>query len=261
MGDLGKVAATFRLINIDVDPDLANFTPEQIQTLRDGGRNRVISYMNLGACEDFRTHWSAAPSGILSCSANRTAQLGPYYGYPSETWMNVGNPEYQRLILEHVAPRLAAQGVDGFFLDNMELLENDDLCDAACIQGGLDLIGKLRERFPSHVLIMQNATDDVLRLGTTTQGRRYAELLDGISHEDVYIPPSHAVIEQELLKWKNLELKPAGHPFWISTEDFAGNCDNVEEARESYRRSRAAGFSPYVSDSSGGQQVVCYWPF
>src|SRR5581483_8192897 len=124
MGDLAKVAATFRVINLDADPDGANFTAAQIQQLRAGGQNRVISYLNLGSCEMFRSYWSTAPAGLVSCSANTAAQLGPYQGYPDEVWMNLGDADYQNLILQHVAPRLASMGVDGFFLDNLELVEH-----------------------------------------------------------------------------------------------------------------------------------------
>src|SRR2546423_1273836 len=41
MGDLRRVAATFRLINIDADPGTANFSRAEIATLRAGGRNTV----------------------------------------------------------------------------------------------------------------------------------------------------------------------------------------------------------------------------
>ena len=43
MGDLNKAAQTFRIINIDTDPGVGNFTPVQITQLKAGGRNRVIS--------------------------------------------------------------------------------------------------------------------------------------------------------------------------------------------------------------------------
>ena len=51
MGDIDGVAATFRLINIDADPDAGNFTPAQIRQLKGGGRNTVITYLNIGSCE------------------------------------------------------------------------------------------------------------------------------------------------------------------------------------------------------------------
>ena len=52
MGDLAKVASTFRIINIDVDPTENNFSDAQIQQLKAGGKNTVISYMNVGSCEE-----------------------------------------------------------------------------------------------------------------------------------------------------------------------------------------------------------------
>src|SRR5947208_2151913 len=106
--------------------------------------------------------------------------------------MNVGNADYQKLMVDFVAARLAAMGVDGFFLDNLEIVEHGTAttngpCDAACAQGGLDLVRKLRERFPELLIVMQNATSDVTRLGTTG-GVAFPSLLDGISHEEVYAP-------------------------------------------------------------------------
>jgi cysteinyl-tRNA synthetase len=266
MGDLAQAAATFRILNIDADPGGGgNFTPSQIATLRSGGQNRVISYLNLGSCETFRTYWTTAPSPLVSCNANSAAKIGPYDGYPDETWMNVGNADYQQLILEHVAPRLVAQGVDGFFLDNLEIVEHGTAttngpCDAACAQGGLDLVRKLREKFPDLLIVMQNATSDVTRTGTTG-GLAFPSLLDGISHEEVYAPAYDTQAEQELLAWKSLQLLPGGRPFFIGTEDYVGSCTATAAAMTAYTQSRSNGFSPYATDASGMQKVVCYWGF
>ena len=263
MGDLAKVARTYRIINIDADPGAGNFTDAQIKTLRAGGANRVISYFNVGACEHYRSYWSRAPEGVVPCGANRAAQRGAYQGYPDETWMDPSNADYQRLILEHVGPRLAAR-VDGFYLDNLEILEHGSMssngsCSAACRQGGLDLVRKLREKFPDHLIVMQNATSDVTRLGTTG-GVAFPRLLDGVAHEEVYAPKHDASAEQELVAWKAMGLATrSGRPFWIAVEDYAGSCANKAAAHAALARARAKGFSPYVSDESGGQKVVCYW--
>src|SRR5690348_4873219 len=45
--DLPRVAATFRIINLDADPDAGHFTDEQIELLKAKGQNRVISYLNV----------------------------------------------------------------------------------------------------------------------------------------------------------------------------------------------------------------------
>ncbi len=265
MGDLDKVAQTFRVINIDADPDVANFTKEQIEQLKNGGRNRVISYFNVGSAEAFRSYWTQAPAGLVAAKDNKAAQVGAYDGYPDETWMDLGNADYQKLLLDYVAPRLVAQGVDGFFLDNFELVEHqakdkNGACSATCRQGGLDLVRRLREKYPNLLIVMQNATGNVTRSGVTG-GLAFPTLLDGISHEEVYAPKADKDAAKELLAWKKLDLKPGGRPLWIATEDYVGKATNLEKAREVYAKSRANGFSPYAADESGKQQTVFYWNF
>ncbi len=263
MGDLARVAKTFRIINIDADPTAANFTDAQIDILRAGGKNRVLSYMNVGACERYRSYWSSAPPGIVSCGSNRAAHRGTYEGYPDETWMDLGDAEYQKLIVEHVAKRLAPR-VDGFYLDNMEIVEHSPTttngpCSPACKQGGLDLVRKLRDAFPKHLIVMQNATGAFTRTGKT-DGIPFPMLLDGVAHEEVYAPKYDETAEEELLAWRALNLVTStGRPFWIATEDYVGGCGNKPAAISALARSRAKGFSPCVTDESGSQKVVCYW--
>lgn len=179
--------------------------------------------------------------------------------------MNVGNADYQNLILNYVAPRLVAQGADGFYLDNLEIVEHgtstsNGPCDASCSQGGLDLVRKLRQKYPNLLIVMQNATSNVTRTGTTG-GVPFASLLDGVAHEEVYKPTYDSGAEQELLNWKSMNLAPGGHPFWIATVDYVGSCSNTADASSAYTSSRSHGFSPYVSDASAGQGTVCYWGF
>lgn len=265
LGDLSRVANTFRIMDIDLDPDTGNFTPGNVVTLKASGQNKVLSYLNVGSCEHWRNYWSQVPSGFVSCGANTAAQLGAYQGYSDETWMNPSNPDYQNLILNYVAPRLVAQGADGFYVDNLEIVEHgtsttNGPCDATCSQGGLDLVRKLRQKYPNLLIVMQNATSDVTRLGTTG-GVPFSSLLDGVAHEEVYQPSYDSTAQTELLNWQSLGLHPGGNPFWIATLDYVSSCTNTTAAWSAYSQSRSHGFSPYVSDSSAGQNVVCYWGF
>ena len=266
--DLPKMAATFRIMDIDADPDMGNFSVNQIKTLKNGGANKVLSYLNLGSCENFRGYWSTAPAGFLSCAANKAAQLGTYSGYSNEVWMNVGNAAYQNLVINYIVPRLVAQGVDGFYFDNMEIVEHgtntsNGPCDAQCSQGGLDLIAKLRDKYPSMLFVLQNATSDKTRLGRATgvSGTvAFPSLLDGIAHEEVYKPVRDTSAEAELVSWSGMNLMPGGRKFWIATLDYVSSCTNTTAAQSAFQSSRSRGFSPSVSDSSAGQQTVCYWP-
>jgi cysteinyl-tRNA synthetase len=265
MGDLPRVAATFRLINIDADPDIGNFTPAQIRTLKADGRNTVITYLNIGSCERSRAYWARAPAGLIPCGQNRAAQIGSYRSFPDEVWMNPANPDYQRLILEHVAPRLAAMGVDGFFLDNMEIVEHGATgngtgapCNRACAAGALALVARLRRAFPEFAIIMQNATSAATR-DAVVEGVPFPHLLDGVSREEVYTPRYDRAAEAELLSWKNLGSEAGGAPLSITTLDYVGNCSDRRRALRVYTRSRSNGFSPYVTISSADQDTVCHW--
>lgn len=264
-GSLEKMAATFRIINIDADPEVGAFTPEQIQILKAGGRNRVISYFDLGSCERFRSYFAKAPPGFVPCKENLRAQRGRYAGYPDEIWMDPSNVAYQKLMVEYVAARLVATGVDGFYLDNLEIVEHGDHtsngpCGDTCRQGGLELIAKLRQAYPNHLLVMQNATSDTTRLGTTAAGA-YPALLDGVAHEQVFAPSVDDEAVEQLDAWRAMKLMPGGKPFFIGVEDYVGGCHNVAKAKKAYAQNRKHGFSPYASDASEKQQQICYWGF
>ena len=262
--DLVKTASAFRVINVDADPDTGNFTDGDIATLRAQGKNVVLSYMNVGACESFRSYWSAKPQGFESCQSSG-ALTTAYGGYPDEKWANLSNAAYRSLIVDYVAPRLFARGVDGVFMDNLEVVEHgagasEGPCDAACAQGGLDLVWALRQKFPGKLIVMQNATGAVTRAGVT-HGVPYPSLLDGVSHEEVYSNGGDAQSRAEMLAWKALGLTPGGRPFWLAVEEYVGACApaNKSAAQALEAKARADGLEPYVTDASGMQTAPCFW--
>ncbi len=217
-GDLNRLAATFRLINIDADPDSGNFTPAQIRTLKAGGRNTVLSYLNLGSCERSRRYFRQAPAGLVPCGRNRAAQLGPYPGYPDEVWMNPANADLPAL---DPGARRAAAGGDG----RRRVLpgqprdrgargprpRNRRPCDRDCVAGALTLVARLRRAFPDLALVMQNATGPTTR-DAIVDGVPFPRLIDGISREEVYAPRYDRDAEAELLAWRQLGLSAGGSP-------------------------------------------------
>jgi cysteinyl-tRNA synthetase len=244
---------------------MGSWTPAEIAELKAGGRNRVISYLNVGSCETYREYFKKAPPGFVPCGQNLRAQRGRYAGYPDEIWMDPSDANYSKLIVHHVALRLARTGVDGFFLDNMEIVEHGDKtnngpCGDRCRQGGLELIADLRRAYPDHLIVMQNATSDITRLGVTEAGP-LPQLLDGISHEQVFAPERDAQALTELRAWAAMKLRPGGRSFFIGVEDYVGTCKNIKKALATYVEIRRNGFSPYATDASAGQQQICYWPF
>jgi cysteinyl-tRNA synthetase, unknown class len=255
--DLARLASEFRIINIDVDPDTGNFTEAEIAMLKADGKNRVLSYLNLGACESYRSYYA-------DCEATG-ALTTRYVGYPDERWVDLSNQAYHDLIVNRVAPRLAERGIDGFYLDNLEVVEHgkdeaNGPCDEACSQGGLDLVWELRQRFPEMLIVMQNASSNTTRRGET-HGVRYASLLDGVAHEEVYSHGGDAVARSEMLSWRDEKLVVNGRAFWLAVEEYVGACSS--EARASaeslHAKARADGFSAYVTDESAAQMRPCFW--
>jgi cysteinyl-tRNA synthetase len=263
--DVARLTSTFRIMNLELDPDSANVTSSQLTQLRAGGMNRVISYVNMGACETYRSYYATPPAGFASCVSSGALTTVYSTQYPDERWANLSNVAYRKLMVEYVAQRLWDQGIDGFFLDNLEVVEHgagaaSGPCNAACAQGGLDLVWELRQRFPDALIVMQNATSDVTRTGTT-HGVAYPSLLDGISHEEVYSAGADPGSRTEMLAWKAMKLTVNGRPFWLAAEDYVGACNAASKpaANAIEAKAMADGLSSYVTDASGSQTAPCFW--
>ena len=209
------------------------------------------------------------PAGHQSCEGSG-ALTEAYFGFDDEMWADLSNTAYQDLIVNYVAPRLVAQGVDGFFLDNMEVVEHGlspsqgGPCNATCAQGGLDLVWQLRQAFPDKLIVMQNAIGTTTRKGST-HGVSYPTLLDGVSVESIFADGSRVATDTGTLKdlqaWGELGLRPGGHPFWLGTEDYVGSCSaaNKATATSIYTMAGAMGLNEYVTDDTGEQHTPCYW--
>jgi cysteinyl-tRNA synthetase len=260
---IDQLASSFNVIVIDADPgtDTPNFTPAQITALKAHGA-KVLGYLNVGACETWRAYWTTAPTGFVSCGANHAAHLGHYSGYSNEYWMNVGNAAYQNLIINYVAPRLAATGVDGFMLDNFEIVGHDanaaqGPCDARCKQGGLDLVAQLRTKFPNASIVLNAAPTSAI--SGSSGGIPFPMLVDGDFAEEVFLPSLDSALLQALLTWKRTEAQLPRSTFFTGSLDYVSSCSATSNAQSGWKASIAAGLSPSIATSALDQ--VCRWPF
>jgi cysteinyl-tRNA synthetase, unknown class len=260
--DIAKAAATFKLIVIDADPGTGTpqFSAAQIAALKANGA-KVLSYLNFGACEKSRSYWNTVPSGFVSCGANGNAQIAKYQGY-QEYWMNPADPDYQNLIVNHVAPRLAATGVDGFMLDNFEIVghganSSSAPCDASCAQGGLDLVKQLRDRFPDLAIVPNGAP--VAAIGGTSGGVSFPWLIDGVLAEQVYLPSTSAAAVNQLKSWQSTGQNLGRGAFFAGSLDYASSCTATSAAQGAWTAALAAGFSPAIATSA--LDSICWWTF
>ncbi|MFL9894410.1 endo alpha-1,4 polygalactosaminidase [Paraburkholderia sp. RL17-381-BIF-C] len=260
--DIGQAAAMFKLIVIDADPGTGTpaFSAAQIAALKANGA-KVLSYLNFGACEKSRTYWNTVPSGFVSCGANTSAQISKYQGY-QEYWMNPANADYQNLIVNYVAARLAATGVDGFMLDNFEIVGHGASssaapCDATCAQGGLDLVKQLRDRFPDLALVPNAAP--VEAIGGTTGGVSFPWLIDGVIAEQVFLPSTSTSVVQQLKSWQSTEQNLGRSGFFAGSLDYTSSCTASSTAQTAWTAAQQAGFSPSISTVS--LDSICWWSF
>jgi cysteinyl-tRNA synthetase, unknown class len=264
MGKLEDVAARYRIIAVDAEPSAEKFSGQDVTVLRGGGRNVVLGLLNVGTCDRRSKYWASAPDDFLPCAANLRGQIGPRSDRPQEVWMSPEDEEYQRLIIEYVAPRIAQTGVDGFLLDGLDLLDHgsdDDeaACDGDCITAGLNMLTDLRKAFPDLILVTQASSQSIARasLGKV----RVEQLLDGVVGEGVYTPSYHAEREADLLAWKQMGLTINGRPFAVISQDYVDSCDDSARAQTIYQASHSHGFSPAIALSPLSRPRVCAWSF
>jgi cysteinyl-tRNA synthetase len=224
---------------IDFDADQGNFDSreharEVVAELRED-RRLVVSYLNIGAAETFRWYWDQA----------KAFKRDPYEGWPGEFWMDVREPGWHDVIVNTVAPVLERSGVDGFFLDNIDVAGRYP--GQAVRAGVVELVRKLRARFPQHVIIGQSyGMEPYLERGD--DGRFFYQYLDGTSKEEVNatydggyrrIPKAESnAMLAELREFRDRGLYVGVLDYALKPEDMA-YC---------IRRSTASGLLPFVSN-------------
>ena len=111
----------FDMITIDLFFNDEPLTPKDVEQLKrkaNGGKRLIISYVNIGAAENWRYYW------------NRNWQLNDpiwlkkkYVGYEDEFYVQFWHEEWRNIIYgnpESYVKKILDAGFDGAFLDNIE---------------------------------------------------------------------------------------------------------------------------------------------
>ncbi len=130
----------------------------------------VLSYINVGSLEDFRDYYDEY----------KDLALGEYEGWEGEVWVNVSDERWQKFILEELAPSLMDKGIDGFFVDNLDVYyeypTEEILSGLTVIMEGLKDMG---------IPVFINGGDAFLDAYTDAGGDVF-EVTDGINQECVF---------------------------------------------------------------------------
>lgn len=140
---LSRRAAPDSLAEYDLvilDPDA--YEVRDIRQLREQGA-LSLGYVNIGEAEDWRSFADLIdPAWVLGENPN----------WPGHQFIDAREPGWQRLVVDGIAPRVVAREFDGLFLDMADVAAPGLYPDTA--PGVVAVIRALRERYPTHLLVM-----------------------------------------------------------------------------------------------------------
>jgi uncharacterized protein (TIGR01370 family) len=183
----------------------------------------VLAYLSVGTVEDWRHYASSVP---------RSWTLGAVEGWAGERYVDARQAGWRRLMARE-AETMAAQGLDGLYLDNLDVAEDFPKTS----RGVVALVKQLRAAAPALLLVAQNGLAVDHRLP-----------VDAVAHEDVfarwddgYRRSTAAETADVLPKLRRLHRR--GLP--IFTLDYAE--PGSSEAQAALQQSLVEGFHPAVS--------------
>lgn len=160
--DLSKMEK-YRVVVLDAQ----YFSEANIKRLKQSGHT-VLSYINLGALEDFRPYYKEYEQYTLS----------DYENWEEERWVDVCAPEWQQFLSE-LSKKLLEKGCDGLFVDNVDVYyhyHTDEVFDS--------IVSILSEMKAQGAYVSINGGD----VFVSEYADRYGDLsaLDAVNQETVF---------------------------------------------------------------------------
>jgi len=114
-------ATNFDVVLIDLDFNEETLTSAEISQLKtklNGAKRIVISYINVGAAENWRYYWKKKWNTIHPLWMKKK-----YEGYKDERWVKFWKKDWQEIIYGNdnsYIKKIINAGFDGAYLDNVE---------------------------------------------------------------------------------------------------------------------------------------------
>lgn len=149
--------------------DAQYYEPEEIAALHDAGHT-VYSYINLGSVEDFRPYYKDYVD----------LTFADYENWKGERWVDVSQQVWKDFILEKLAPEILAKGVDGLFVDNVDVYY---IRQTKEIFEGVTEILKGLQKMNTYVSINGG---DTFVTDYIDQGGKFTDVADAVNQETVF---------------------------------------------------------------------------
>lgn len=155
----------YKTLIIDVQN---GFSSKDIKKLKKQG-HKVFCYINVGAVENYRDYYKDYED----------ITLGVYENWLDEKWVDVSDKRWQDFILNDLSSRIIETGVDGYFVDNIDVYynyHNDNIYTGVeTILKGLKKKGK----------VIINGGDTFV-LEYYEKNKSLDDILDGVNQETVF---------------------------------------------------------------------------
>ena len=149
--------------------DAQYFNKEDIEELH-SNEQKVYSYLNVGSIENFRSYYSTYEH----------LTLGDYENWNDEKWVDVSQKQWQDFILNDLSNEILDKGVDGLFIDNIDVFYN---YPSIAIYNGIETILKGLKKKNTYVSI--NGGDTFVKEYYRHNGHAY-DIMDAVNQETVF---------------------------------------------------------------------------
>ncbi len=146
----------------------SEFSTAKIKQLKEAGKI-VYGYLNVGSVEDYRPYYQDFENLFL----------GVYQDWPDEQWIDVSSLQWQNFIIDELAGQYAEKGLDGLFLDNVDVYYNypeEEIFQGLC---------KILEGLKKYKLTLIINGGDVF-VSRCIEENTACLLFDGINQETVF---------------------------------------------------------------------------
>ncbi len=209
-----------------------------IQLLKARGA-KVLAYVSLGEVAERRAHFAQAKARGLLVTENPN--------WPGAWMVDLRSPDWHRLVIDHLTPKLLARGFDGLFLDTIDsalhLERTRPATHAGMTAAATRLIRQLHARHPEARLLLNGG----LPLVPAIRGA-----VDWIAVESTFLAydfkTKRSRPQPQRDTWLKLlaKAKRENPDLVVFTLDYVDPSE-VATVRGVYAAQRKAGFVPYVS--------------
>ena len=148
----------------------SNTSHPDLQNLKSSGK-KVVGYLNIGEIRQEDSLFGRARRDSLLIDKNQN--------WPGSFRIKIGSNKWHKLIIDEMLPEILSRGFEGVFLDTVDTAEylEEEKKLSGQVSGAVELIKKIRNKFPNLIIILNNGLFLTDRVGST---------IDALVVEDVY---------------------------------------------------------------------------